>query len=146
MRDSFARQGLMQLLGVRVVDVQPGRVVLEAPYRPDLTQQHDFFHAGVGTSMADSAGGYAAYSLMKPGEDVLATEFKVNLVAPAKGDRLVAVGHVLKGGKTLMVNECEVFAVKDAPPGSGAAPTATRILSMLQTVIRLGPERKLGGR
>ena len=112
-RDSFARQGIMALIGARLTRVEPGLVEIEVPYRDDLTQQHGFFHAGVTSTIGDSAGGYAAFSLFPDDASVLTTEFKINLLAPAEGDVLRAVGRVVKPGRTLTVCDVEVFAVKD---------------------------------
>ena len=110
-RDSFARQPFMTTLGASMTEARRGRVVLEAPFRPRLTQQHGFFHAGVTASLADSAAGYAAYSLFPAGSSVLTVEFKINLVSPATGERLRAVGEVIKPGRTLTVCEIRVFGI-----------------------------------
>jgi uncharacterized protein (TIGR00369 family) len=112
-RASFGRQGIMTLIGARLIRVAPGWVEIELPFRADLTQQHGFFHAGITSTIADSAGGYAAYSLMPAGTSVLTTEFKINLLAPADGELLRARGRVIKPGRTLTVCEVDVFAVKD---------------------------------
>jgi uncharacterized protein (TIGR00369 family) len=109
-RASFAKQGLMAHLGVELAAIEPGVCRLEVPYRPALTQQHGFFHAGVTTSLADSAAGYAAFSLMPADAAVLTVELKINLMAPAKGERLIATGQVEKAGRTLMVVRSEVVA------------------------------------
>ncbi|WP_175157246.1 PaaI family thioesterase [Achromobacter mucicolens] len=100
----------MALLGARLHSVEPGRVEIVLPYREDLCQQNGFLHAGISTTIADSAGGYAAYTLFGPGEDVLTSEFKMNFLAPAKGDRFVATGRVVKPGKRLSVCQVEMFA------------------------------------
>ena len=102
----------MDLLGARLVRVDPGEVEIELPFRPDLCQQHGFFHAGVTGTIADSAGGYAGFSLFPADASVLTVEFKVNLLAPADGDLLRAVGRVIKPGRTLTVTEAEVTVVK----------------------------------
>lgn len=102
-RDSFARQGIMDHLGAKLASVQPGRVVIEAPYRPELSQQHGYFHAGVVATLMDSAAGYAGFSLMPADSAVLSVEFKVNLLAPADGDMLRATGEVIRSGRTLTV-------------------------------------------
>src|SRR5689334_3162536 len=102
-RESFGRQAAMATLGATLVQVEPGEVVLELPFRPDLTQQHGFLHAGVLTSVMDSACSYAALTLMEPGAAVLSVEFKVNLLAPARGDRFRAIGRVLRAGRTVTV-------------------------------------------
>jgi uncharacterized protein (TIGR00369 family) len=109
--DSFYRQNFMNLLGATVSVVEPGHVEVTLPFRPELTQQHGFFHAGVSSSIADNAGGYAAYTLFPADSSVLTVEFKINLLAPAKGDRLRAVGQVIRGGRTLTVCDLKVFAV-----------------------------------
>jgi uncharacterized protein (TIGR00369 family) len=112
-RESFGRQRIMTLIGARMTRVEPGLVEIELPYRADLTQQHGFIHAGITGTIADSAGGYAAYSLMPAGASVLTTEFKINLLAPADGEFLRARGRVVKPGRTLTVCDVDVFAVKD---------------------------------
>ena len=115
-RDSFARQGIMDLIGARLTRVEPGLVEIELPYRAELTQQHGFFHAGITSTIADSAGGYAAFSLMPAEASVLTTEFKINLLAPAEGELLRAVGRVVRPGRLLTVCEVDVFALKDGAP------------------------------
>jgi len=112
-RESFARQSIMDLLGARISRVEPGEVEIELPFRPDLCQQHGFFHAGVTSTIADSAGGYAGFSLFPADASVLTVEFKVNLLAPADGDLLRAVGRVIKPGRTLTVTEAEVMVAKN---------------------------------
>lgn len=110
-RASYDRQKVMQTIGAELTRVEPGLVEIELPYREDLTQQHGFLHAGISTTIADSAGGYAAYSLMPAGSSILAVEFKVNLVAPAKGERFLAQGRVIRSGRQLSVCEIEVWAI-----------------------------------
>lgn len=110
-RASFARQRAMQTIGARLVRVEPGVVELELPFRDDLTQQHGFLHAGIVTTLVDSACGYAALSVMDKESAVLSVEYKVNLLAPAVGDRMRAVGRVIKSGRTLVVCQGEVIAV-----------------------------------
>jgi len=109
-RASFARQRFMSTLGARLVRIEPGVCEIELDYREDLTQQHGYLHAAVGTAIADSAGGYAAYSLMPAGSSVLAVEFKINLLEPARGERFVGRGRVVRAGKRLSVCELEVEA------------------------------------
>ncbi|MEV5121234.1 PaaI family thioesterase [Streptomyces decoyicus] len=111
-QDSFDRQGLMAHLGARITHIAPGRVHIVLPSRPEVTQQHGYFHAGATSSIADSAGGYAAYTLFPEGAEVLTVEYKINLLAPAVGDRIEAVGTVLKPGRTLTVCQLEVFGVQ----------------------------------
>ena len=93
----------MATLGARLSDVRAGEVVIELPFREDLVQQHGFVHAGVVSSVTDSACGYAALTLMDPGAAVLTVEFKINLLAPAVGDSFRAVGRVVRAGRTLTV-------------------------------------------
>jgi uncharacterized protein (TIGR00369 family) len=111
-RDSFARQALMRTIGAELVRVEPGRVEIGLPYRDDLTQQHGYLHAGITSTVADSAGGYAGYSLFPAGSSVLTVEFKINLLAPAAGERFVAVGEVVRPGRTLTICRLEVSALK----------------------------------
>ena len=127
--DSFARQSIMELIGAELAAVEAGRVTIDLPFRADLCQQHGFFHAGITTTIADSAGGYAAYSLFPPEASVLTTEFKINLLAPAAGERLRAVGNVVKPGRTLTICDVEVFALTDG--------TETLCAKMLQSLICL---------
>ena len=110
-RESFGRQGLMRHLDARLTRVEPGLVEIELPFRAEVTQQHGYFHAGATSSIADTAGGYAAYSLFPADSSVLTVEFKINLIAPAKGDRLRAVGEVIKPGRTLAICDLKVFAI-----------------------------------
>ena len=123
---SFGRQKIMDLLGAAVTRVEPGEVEIELPFRDDLTQQHGFFHAGVTSTIADSAGGYAAFSLFPADASVLTTEFKINLLAPADGELLRAVGRVVKPGRTLTVCDVDVFAVKN-----GQAKPCAKLLQTL---------------
>jgi uncharacterized protein (TIGR00369 family) len=118
-RASFARQAVMATIGARVTHVAPGEVTLELPFRQDLTQQHGFLHAGIVTSVMDSACGYAALSLMEPGAGVLSVEFKVNLLAPARGNLFRAVGRVVRAGRNVTVVSGELRVV-DATAAGGA--------------------------
>jgi uncharacterized protein (TIGR00369 family) len=113
-RASFARQAAMATLGVTLVRVAPGEVVLELQFRQELTQQHGFLHAGIVTSVMDSACGYAALTLMERGTGVVSVEFKVNLLAPARGDRFRAVGRVVRAGRTVTVVAGEFRVVEPA--------------------------------
>ena len=110
-RASFDRQRVMKTIGVRIVRVEPGEVELELPFRDDLTQQHGFLHAGIVTTIVDSACGYAALSVMDREAAVLSVEYKVNLLAPAIGERMRAIGRVIKSGRKLTVCSGEVSAV-----------------------------------
>lgn len=109
-RLSFAKQGLMATLGASLGSVEPGKVEIVLIPGPAVSQQHGFVHAGAVSAIADSAAGYAGLSLMPPGRGVLTTEFKINLVAPAKGDRIIARGEVVKSGRTLTLAQAKVFA------------------------------------
>jgi uncharacterized protein (TIGR00369 family) len=109
-RESLARQTFLRLLGAEATVVEPGHVVLELPFREDLCQQNGFLHAGVLTSVADSACGYAALTLMPAGSDVLSVEFKVNLLAPGRGDRFRADARVVRSGRTITVCQATVVA------------------------------------
>jgi uncharacterized protein (TIGR00369 family) len=127
-RESFARQRVMRLFGASVERVAPGAVDVLLPYREDLTQQDGYVHAGVITAVADSACGYAAYTLMPAGSNVLAVEFKVNLLRPAAGREFAAEARVVKAGRTLTVARCDVYA-----RGAGAAKL---VAAMQATMIR----------
>ena len=108
--ESFNRQGIMKTVNASVLSIQPGEVELKFPYQPNLTQQHGFVHAGIVSTVLDSACGYAAFSLMPENAAVLTIEFKVNLLSPARGDWFRAMGKVKKFGKTITVTEGELFA------------------------------------
>jgi uncharacterized protein (TIGR00369 family) len=110
-RENFARQAFMATLGASLTRVAPGEVEISLPVREALSQQQGFLHAGVTATIADSACGYAALTLMPEGRDVVSVEFKVNLLAPATGDRVVARAHVIRAGRTLTVCRATVFAV-----------------------------------
>src|SRR4051794_19941531 len=103
----------MQLIGASLGDVSPGHVEIRLPFRSDLTQQDGYLHAGIVTTILDSSCGYAAYTLMPAGSSVLAVEFKVNLLAPAKGDEIIARGAVKRAGRTLTVCNADAFAVEN---------------------------------
>jgi uncharacterized protein (TIGR00369 family) len=106
----FTRQPVLAAIGATLAEVQPGEVAIELPIRPDLTQQHGFVHAGIITLIADAACGFAALTRMPPTAEVLSVEFKVNLLSPAIGEKLIARGRVVKPGKTLLVCTAEVHA------------------------------------
>jgi uncharacterized protein (TIGR00369 family) len=109
-RDSFARQQAMTTIGASVLSLAAGEVALMMPFSENLTQQHGFIHAGIVTMLCDTACGFAALSLMPQEAAVLTTEFKVNLLSPARGERFVAHGRVVRPGRKLMVCLGEVFA------------------------------------
>ena len=108
-RESFNRQEIMKTVNVSILAIRPGEVELEFPYQVNLTQQHGFIHAGIVSTVLDSACGYAAFSLMPEGAAVLTIEFKINLLSPAKGKRFRAVGTVKKPGKNITVTQGELF-------------------------------------
>jgi len=110
-RDSFARQPAMQLIGATLLRVEPGRVDVELAVRDDLTQQHGFVHGGIVGMIADSAGGYAAFTLMPAGASVLTVEYKINLLAAARGKALVASAEVVKAGRTLSLSRVDVYGI-----------------------------------
>jgi uncharacterized protein (TIGR00369 family) len=112
-RASFARQAIMHLIGAELGRLEPGMVEIRLPYRADLTQQHGYLHAGIITTVADSACGYAAFSLMPADSEVLSVEFKINLLRPAQGQTFLARAEVVKPGKTLTVVQADVFAVSE---------------------------------
>lgn len=112
-RGSFARQQVMRTLGAELVAMEPGGVTIELPFRSDLTQQHGFIHAGVISTIADSACGYAAFTLMPSEAAVLTVEFKINLLAPAGGERFIARGRVVRSGRTLSTCAADVVAVEN---------------------------------
>lgn len=122
---SFAQQSVMNLIGAELAKVLPGEVEIVIPFRDDLTQQHGFLHAGIITTIVDTACGYAAFSLMPAGASVLSIEFKLNLLAPAKGERFLARGMVVKPGRTITVCSGEVFALGSEEPKLVATMTAT---------------------
>lgn len=109
---SFSRQGIMRHIGAHITDVGPGRCEITLPYGEHVSQQHGFFHGGIVAAVADSAAGFAGFSLMPVGAGVLTVEFKINLVAPADGELLIARGKVLRPGRTLTVSQAEVFVIK----------------------------------
>lgn len=111
-RASFAQQRIMALLGAQLTRVEPGLVEVALPFRADLTQQDGFFHAGALGTIADSAGGYAALTLMPAGYRVLGVEYRLHFLAPGDGERAVATGKVVRAGRTLTVCELEVHVEK----------------------------------
>jgi uncharacterized protein (TIGR00369 family) len=126
-RASFARQRVMNTIGAELTAVSPGEVVIELPFREDLTQQHGYLHAAIVTAIVDSACGYAAYTLMPVDAAVLTVEYKVNFLAPAAGRRFVAYGRVTKPGRTLTVTAGDVVAETEAGP----KPVATILATMM---------------
>ena len=117
----------MGTIGARIVSVTPGEVLIELPWREDLGQQHGVLHAGAVATIADSACGYAALSLMPAGSAVMSVEFKVNLLAPGRGERFLASGRVRRAGRTLTICEGTVKAIDGAEEREVAIMTATMI-------------------
>ena len=126
-RNSFAAQSMMQTLGATLASVSPGHVEIEAPILPTSRQQHGFGHAGLTFAIGDSAAGYAALSVMPEGFEVLTTEMKINLLAPAKGESLIARGDVVKAGRRLVIVRADVFALEGG--------TETHIAMMTGTMM-----------
>ncbi len=124
---SFALQAAMRHLGITLARVEPGEVELRFDYRPELTQQDGFIHAGITATAVDSACGYAAFTLMPADARVLTIEFKINLLAPGQGDYFRAIGRVVKPGRTITVCEGEVLACK----GQDAKRVATISATMM---------------
>ena len=112
-RESFDRQEIMKTVNASILAIRPGEVELEFPYQANLTQQHGFIHAGIVSTVLDSACGYAAFSLMPKDAAVLTIEFKINLLSPAAGSRFRAVGSVKKSGRNITVTQGELFAYTD---------------------------------
>ncbi len=126
---SFAAQGLMTALGARLGRISSGEVQIFLPMSDRVTQQHGYFHAGATSAIADSAGGYATLTLFDDSSEVLTVEYKINLVAPARGEELEAVGTVLKFGRTLTICRLDVFAHSEN--------TRTLVAAGQQTIIRI---------
>lgn len=124
-RASYAKQAAMETIGARLTRVAPGEVDLELPFRADLTQQHGFIHAGILATVLDSACGYAAFTLMPADAGVLSIEFKVNLLAPAEGERILVRGRVVRAGRTISVCTADAYAVRDGRERHVTTMTAT---------------------
>jgi uncharacterized protein (TIGR00369 family) len=129
-RESFHRQQAMHTLGARLARVAPGEVDIELPFHESLTQQHGFLHAGIVTTVLDSACGYAAFTLMPADAGVLSIEFKTNLLAPAAGERLVARARVVRAGRTITV--CQADGVMIAEGGERHVATMTATMMTVQ--------------
>ena len=126
-RDSFERQGAMRLIGARLAEVAPGYCAIALTPRAEISQQHGYVHAGIVGAIVDSAGGYAGFTLFPEDASVLTVEFKLNLLAPAAGERLIAEGFVVKPGRTLAVTRGEVHAERGG--------TRTLVALMQQTLM-----------
>jgi uncharacterized protein (TIGR00369 family) len=112
-RKSFDRQNVMRLIRATLPVIEHGRTEIHLPHWEGIEQQHGFVHGGIVGTIADSAAGYAAMTVVPASASVLTVEYKINLVAPADGQRLVARGHVVRSGRTLIVTKAEVFAMND---------------------------------
>ena len=132
-QESFARQGLMKALAGRLRRIDPGVVEIELPYSDAVTQQHGYFHAAAVAAIADNAGGYAALTLMRADEEIVAAEFKINFVRPAVGHMLVAEAEVVRLGRMLVVCQATVRAID--------GDSAKTVAIMLQTNARVTAER-----
>lgn len=127
-RASFAKQQVMTTIGATLEHVAPGEVTIAMPPNPSLTQQHGYLHAGIIATIADSACGYAALSLMPDDAAVLSIEFKTNMLAPADGERFIARGKVIKPGRTIMVCDATVHAVRSGKEKLVATMTGTMMV------------------
>ncbi|MFM9996228.1 MAG: PaaI family thioesterase [Phycisphaerales bacterium] len=136
--ESFQRQRLLSTLGARLIRVADGKVDVELPWAESIQQQHGFVHAGAIAAIADSACGYACLTRMAEGSAVLSVEFKINLLAPAVGERFVARGRAVRVGRTVGVATAEVFAYSAAKPES-------RVALMQATMMRVEPRNGSGG-
>lgn len=134
-RASFSRQSIMTTLGATLTRIEPGMIEIALPFAEHILQQHGFVHAGVVATIADSAAGYAGLTLMPPGAGVLTAEFKINLLAPAQGDRLVAQGRVIKSGRSLTIAEADVFAETDGLTEKG--PTRKHAARLTATLMSM---------
>ena len=128
-RDSFAKQSAMALIHAEIPVIEDGRAEIEIPHWDGVLQQHGFVHGGVVGMIADSAAGYAAMTVVPEGTSVLTVEYKINMVAPANGDTIVARGSVLRSGRTLILTKADVYAVKDG--------TETLCAVMQQTIMAM---------
>lgn len=135
-RDSFGRQSIMTTIGASVHAVRRGEVEIVLPFADHILQQHGFIHAGAVATIADSACGYAALSVMPADAAVLTTEFKINLLSPAKGERLRAIGRVVRAGKKLVITMGEVFAEEGGGSKQVALITATMMVVDTGTGLR----------
>lgn len=130
---SFARQKMMQTIKAKLMSVDPGVVEIELPFQENLTQQHGFLHAGAVATIGDTACGYAALSLASANMAVLTVEYKINLVAPAKGNKLVARGRVTRPGRTITVCSGDIFALNDQ--------SEEKLIATMLATIMLLPKR-----
>jgi uncharacterized protein (TIGR00369 family) len=135
-RGSFAQQTLMRTLGAEVLAVRPGEVEIVLPFSDHILQQHGFVHAGAVSAIADNACGYAALTTMPGDAAVLTVEFKVNLLSPAKGERMRAVGRVVRAGRNLVITAADVFAESAGTSKQVALMTATMMVVKSDTGLK----------
>jgi uncharacterized protein (TIGR00369 family) len=128
-RASFDRQQVMAWIGAKLTHLAPGHCEITLPHKPELTQQHGYIHGGIIGTIGDTAGGYAAYTLMAHDASVLTVEYKMNIMAPGDGERLIARGEVIRAGRSLVVARADVYAVK--------AGRETHCASLLQTLMTM---------
>lgn len=128
-RDSFERQQVMAWIGAQLTLLAPGRCEITLPRKPELTQQHGYIHGGIIGTIGDTAGGYAAFTLMPHDASVLTVEYKMNIMAPGDGETLIARGEVIRAGRSLVVARADVFAVKGG--------RETHCASLLQTLMTM---------
>ena len=126
---SFNRQKIMTLIGAQLARLEPGECEIHLPFKPEISQQHGYYHGGIIGTIADSAGGYAAFTLMPRDASVLTVEYKMNLLEPGEGELLIARGRVLKAGRTLMVARVDAGVVKDG--------RETLCATLLQTLMTM---------
>lgn len=138
-RDSFARQKFMDYIGAKIVELRPGYCEIHLPYREELSQQHAYFHAGVIGTIADNAGGYAAFTLLPADSTVLTVEYKLNLLAPGNGELLIGRGQVVKSGRTLTVCKSDIVVLKDGRESLCAIATIT-LMNMLGKLDKPGQQ------
>ncbi|MGD9863352.1 MAG: PaaI family thioesterase [Pseudodonghicola sp.] len=131
MQENFAAQGLMAHLGAEILELRAGLARLGLPFRPELTQQHGYFHAGGTSALADTAGGFAGFTMFPEDAQVLTVEFKLNLINPGQGERLEAIGRVIKPGRTLTICQLDVWGV--------SGETRKHVATGMQTLICLRP-------
>jgi uncharacterized protein (TIGR00369 family) len=131
-RDSFDRQGLMHHIGAVIEELAPGRCVLNVPFRTELSQQHGFFHGGIIGTLADTAGGYAAYTLIGAEQSMLTVEYKINFLQPGLGETLRAVGEVIRAGRSLTVSQVSVFVMD----GTKQKQCASVLVTMMTLIDR----------
>jgi uncharacterized protein (TIGR00369 family) len=137
-RESFAAQGALRALGAELALIEPGHCRIRVPYSEAATQHHGLFHGGVIGIAADVAGGYAAMSLCEAGMEVLTVEYKINFLAPARGIAIVAAGHVVRAGRSLLVTRMEVDAIDAEGHGHCCAVAQQTIMAVARERIGRG--------